>query len=143
MSTMKRWTLLAMMVAAMLLAACGQSGVQAEEPWARPAAIGANSAAYLILKNHGSSAVRLVGVSCSAAAAELHRTVMKSEGVMGMEPAGEIEILPGGELLFEPGGLHVMLVGLGQPLTEGDVVALTFEFDDGQELLVDALVRQP
>lgn len=142
MTNRKGWLLLLIM-AALLLAACSRPELQAEEPWARPAAVGANSAAYLILRNRGKSAVTLVGVSSSAATAELHRTVMKAEGVMGMEPAGVIEIGPGEEVRFEPGGLHVMLIGVGQPLAEGEIVEITFEFDDGQELLVDAVVRQP
>jgi hypothetical protein len=43
---------------------------------------------------------------------------------------------------FEPGGLHVMLIGLAEQLTPGSDVALTLVFDDGSRAELTAPVRR-
>ena len=67
----------------------------------------------------------LVSVSSPVAArAELHNTTME-EGVMKMRPVGRIELPAGKPVKLAPGGLHVMLIDLKQPLKPGDKVPLT------------------
>ena len=58
-----------------------------------------------------------------------------------MEPAGEILLRPGNDLVFEPGGLHIMLMGLQEPLVEGDSIQLDLLFDDGGRMPVNVRVR--
>jgi hypothetical protein len=55
-------------------------------------------------------------------------------GVMKMRPAGPLEIPPGGELRLAPGGLHIMLMELKQPLTEGESLPLTLIFETAGEV---------
>ena len=101
-----------------------------EAPWAR-ASIGAAraGAAYLTIVNRGAAIDRLVSVEASLAKrAGLHRT-LNEYGVMKMRPAGTIEIPPGATLGLEPGGLHVMLMGLQGPLVEGESFAMTLTFE--------------
>jgi len=101
-----------------------------QAPWAR-ASIGAAraGAAYLTIVNRGSAIVRLVSVEASLAKrAGLHRT-LNENGVMKMRPAGAVEIPPGATLGLEPGGLHVMLMGLQGPLVEGESFAMTLTFE--------------
>lgn len=67
----------------------------------------------------------LTGVaSASAATAELHSTSMEG-GVMRMRPVARIELPAGKAVKLAPGGLHIMLVDLRQPLKPGDRVPLT------------------
>jgi copper(I)-binding protein len=101
---------------------------------ARPAPLeGGNGAAYLVVLNGLDAPVRLAGVTGEAAAAiELHETT-EENGVMKMEPHPEgFEVPAGGTLELKPGGKHVMLLGLVQPLVAGDTITLTLNFE-GQE----------
>lgn len=118
--------------------------VRIERPWAR-ASIGTSrpAAAYLTLINTGDRIAWLVGVASPVAGrAEPHRTV-KDSGVMKMAPAEGVEIPAGGRVLFEPGGLHVMLMDLKRPLKEGETFPLTLRFDGGAEATVTVPVLGP
>ncbi len=62
--------------------------------------------------------------SPAAASAELH-SMSVEEGVMRMRPVARIELPPGKAVKLAPGGLHIMLIGVKQPLKPGDKVPLT------------------
>jgi hypothetical protein len=55
---------------------------------------------------------------------------------MRMRPVDAVEVPAGGEAVLEPGGLHVMLIGLKAPLEEGDSFALRLVFEDAGEVEV-------
>jgi len=115
--------------------------IRAGPAWARPAAAGATSALYVTLENRGPVEDRLVGAASPVAGrVEVHRTSVEG-GVMRMRPAGEVAIPAGGALAFEPGGLHVMLVGLRRELVAGDSLSVTLRFARAGELTVRAVVR--
>jgi copper(I)-binding protein len=98
--------------------------------WARATPPGAPTAAgYLTIANTGREPDRLIAVSSpSASAGGIHQTAV-TDGVMTMTPVEGIEILPGETVTLAPGGLHLMFVGMKEPLTAGGVmpVMLTFE----------------
>ena len=101
-----------------------------ETPWAR-ASIGTSrpTAAYLTIRNEGGGPDVLTGIETPVAImAEVHKMEMK-DGVSKMGPAGPIEIPSGGSVRLAPGGLHVMLMKLRQPLQKGEhfVMALIFK----------------
>jgi copper(I)-binding protein len=99
------------------------------------------TAAYLTLRNQGTRPVALIAASSPAASAtELHATV-KENGLMKMRPVARIEIPAGGEARLEPGGHHIMLIGLREPLVAGKTVELELRFDDGTVRRVQAPVR--
>ncbi len=108
---------------------------------ARPAPLaGGNAAAYLLLLNGTDAPVTLTHAEANRAgsplvdAVELHETVAE-EGVMKMIPQPEgFEIPPGGSVELAPGGKHVMLIGLVEPLEAGQSFSLTLHFDDGRAL---------
>jgi copper(I)-binding protein len=112
--------------------------LEVHHPWAR-ASLGAHQtgAAYLALVNFGESADRLVAVSTPAAKrAELHGHSMDDQGVMKMRPVEAIEVTPKSEAHLQPGGLHVMLMGLVAPLKEGDAFPMTLRFEKAGEIQV-------
>lgn len=112
--------------------------VRVEDPWAR-ASIGpaGNGAAYMTLVNEGDAPDTLVAVRSDLAdAVELHTHSM-DDGVMRMRPVDAIEIAADAPTVLEPGGLHVMLIGLRQPLQEGETFPLTLVFEAGGEVTVD------
>lgn len=112
--------------------------------WARPT-IGQvpNSAAYFTVTNHGTDDDRLLAVSCPCAAkAELHQTTMK-DGVMHMEAIDGGLALPAGQSVsFEPGAMHVMLMGVTNALTEGQTISLTLSFEHAAEQTIAIPVQK-
>jgi periplasmic copper chaperone A len=101
------------------------------QPWARATPKGATiGGGYLKITNKGAEPDRLVGGSSPVAGRfEIHEMTMV-DGVMKMRPlANGLEIKPGQTLELKPGGLHVMLVGLKQPLEAGQTVKGTLVFE--------------
>ena len=111
---------------------------------ARPAPLaGGNGAAYFTVLNGLDQAVQLLSVSSPAAdVTELHETVDEN-GVMRMMPRPEGFTVPaGGAVELKPGGKHVMLIGLAQPLNTGDTVDLLLTFDNGDTIALTAPVAE-
>lgn len=109
---------------------------------ARPAPLaGGNGAVYLTVLNGLGEDVQLLAANSSAATAiELHET-MEESGVMRMDPHPEGFAVPaGGSLVLKPGGKHIMLVGLVQPLAIGDTIDLALQFGNGETVTVTAPV---
>jgi copper(I)-binding protein len=91
------------------------------------------SAAFFTLHNRGDAPLRLVGGRCDCAdTLELHRH-RHHNGAVRMEAVPEVEVAPGQRFAFEPGGYHVMLIGLTRPLRAGDAVTVTLIDAAGQE----------
>lgn len=117
------------------------SSVMVSKAYARASATaGAETgAAYVVLMVHGEDD-RLVGVSTPAAKmAGLHKTV-NVDGVMKMEHVDGIDIPANAMLQMKPGGYHIMLMGLTQPLKEGDEIVLTLKFEKAGDVEVKAKV---
>ncbi len=110
-------------------------------PWARASAEGAtNGAVYLEGITGGRAPDRLIGAASPAAAgSELHRHA-SSNGIMRMEPVEAIELPPGDHVVLQPGGLHLMLTGLAEPLTEGGSFPLTLAFDRAGRIEVSVTI---
>jgi len=93
-------------------------------------------AVYFIIENRGPQADTLIDASCpQATSAMFHRTT-QTNGVSHMEPVDSIAIPPGGTVKIEPGGLHLMLMGLKQPLKAGMLVPLTLRFRRAGKVVV-------
>ena len=102
-----------------------------------------NSAAYLLLINHGDEPERLLKAESDVAdSVEIHISEMK-DGVMRMRPVDWIEIPPRGQVELKPAGLHIMLVGVNRELVAGDKVDLVITFMNVGEMQVEAEVRIP
>ena len=113
--------------------------------WARPAGPGTpNSAAYTLLVNLTGREDTLQCVSTTAARAELHEMKMGSGDVMQMTPIeGGIVIPAGGAVILQPGGKHIMLIGLTQELASGTTLDLTFTFAHSGQLKLSVPVQPP
>ncbi len=119
-------------------------GIHLGEFWVRQPAAGASvTAAYFHLENRSDSPIRLTGIDSPVAeAVELHDLVEDAGGIMRMRPlTSGLTVPPGGAEALEPGGRHVMLIGLRQALTHDTVVPLTLRFADGLAVDVKAPVR--
>ena len=125
-----------------LLAMDDMDGIDVQHPWSRPLPpVSANGAAYLVITNHGKEAVTLSGGSTPRAnTIELHEHVHQ-DGLMKMhEIAGGIPIAPGETVSLQPGGLHVMLMGLTEPMVAGEQYPLTLEFEGAESIEVQVMI---
>ena len=101
------------------------------QPWSRATPAGAKVAGgYLTIENKGSAPDRLVsGTGDVAGRVEIHEMAMNN-GVMTMRPLDKgLTIEPGKTVKLAPGGYHVMLMDLKNPLKQGEKVPLTLEFE--------------
>ena len=124
------------------LAALAQSAsIEVSAPWARPSVGGGKmSAAYLTIQNRASEPDRLVAAAAPVAeAVELH-TVVKDGDVMRMRPVPAIEVAAGATQKLQPGGYHIMLIGLKAPLKAGDRFPLDLTFEKAGHRVVDVTV---
>ena len=96
--------------------------------WIRATPPGATTAAaYMTLTSSG-PADRLLGAATPAAdAVEIHTNVVES-GVTRMERLSELAVPSGAAVRLEPGGAHLMLIGLAAPLAPGTNVTLSLRF---------------
>ena len=117
-------------------------GLQIGNPWARATPKGATvGAGYLTITNKGTEADRLIGGSAAAAARfEVHTTVME-KGVAKMRQVTGLEIKPGETVELAPGGMHVMLMGLKQPLRQGQSVKGTLVFEKAGTVAIEFTVQ--
>ncbi len=101
-----------------------------------------NSASFMTLNNTEAKAVALVaGNSSAAKVVELHNHI-NEDGVMKMRQVEQIEIPASGTVTLQPGGYHVMLIGLNKDLMEGDNIDLNLEFSDGSQQSLTVPVKK-
>ncbi|MEL6361501.1 MAG: copper chaperone PCu(A)C [Pseudomonadota bacterium] len=106
----------------------------------RPAVPSAPTAAYGTLCNLTSADITLTGVSASfARSAELHETTRSDSGIVSMAPRAEIPVKAGNGVLFQPGGLHVMI--FGAKLDEESGLTLSFAQQDGPAIETPVMVE--
>lgn len=138
-----------------LLQSCGDGGrteqpdIRIEGAWARAMPLlggdgtgDTNSAVYLRLRNLGEVDDRLVGGKTSSAArVEIHESFVVDD-VMRMRELDGLEVSPRSDVELRPGGIHLMLLGLTEPLLEGEEIDLTLRFHRSGEVFVRAPVRR-
>ena len=116
--------------------------LQIGNPWARATPSGASvGAGYLTITNKGTAPDRLIGGSAAPASRfEVHTTVVEG-GVAKMRPLKGVEIKPGETVELKPGGMHVMFMGLKQPLKQGQRVKGTLVFEQAGTVEIEFAVQ--
>ena len=102
-----------------------------DHPFAREnPRVGGAGGAFMTITNHGDTDDRMIsGATPASNVVELHTHIMDG-GVMRMrEIEGGIPVPAGETVLLQPGGLHVMLIDLVEPLVEGESIPLTLTFE--------------
>lgn len=106
--------------------------VSVHNAWVKAADTGM-SAAFAELENSGSEDVTVTAATSAASSdLQLHETVENEAGEMTMREKDGGFVIPAGEsLTLEPGGNHIMLMGLAKPIKAGDELGFTLTFSDG------------
>lgn len=134
-----------LIIAVILLSACTSTSgaLTVNEIWARPAFKGENGAVYFVIENGTDSHDSLTRASTDiASAAEAHMSMQNDQGVMTMSMQDSVQIMPGENITFKPGGLHIMLVDLKQDLKVGDTFTLTLQFEKAGEITLQVEVKE-
>jgi copper(I)-binding protein len=99
-----------------------------ENIWVRPVEPGGNTALYMSLANGQSAADTLLSVDAPIIdSVAIHSTVDTAETTM-MKHVGPLPIPANTRVPLEPGGTHVMLMGVTQPLRDGESIVLNVDF---------------
>ena len=86
---------------------------------------------------------RLLAVESSAArVVELHGTIEEPGGMRSMQRRDEVSVPAGGTVVFEPGGLHLMLIDLRQVPAVGDVLTMSLRFEHAGRVEVEFPARE-
>jgi copper(I)-binding protein len=62
-------------------------------------------------------------------------------GAMVMQQIMALDLPAGETVNLEPGGYHVMLIDLAEPLVEGESFEVTLDFAEAEDLTVEVVVR--
>ena len=143
-----RRVLLATVPAAVLFAlglsalpAAAQKAPTVSAAWARPTVEGQRAGGGYVTLKGGASDDRLVGATADVSASvELHMMAMEGD-IMKMRRVEAIELPAGKTVKLEPGGLHVMFIGLKAPLKAGTTFPVTLKFEKGGEVTTQMTVR--
>lgn len=116
--------------------------LEISHPWARETPPAAKvGAGYFKVKNTGTEADRLIAVeTADAAKVEIHESLTEN-GVAKMRQVEAVELPPGAETALKPGGYHLMLIDLKEPLAEGMRVPATLVFEKAGRVDVELAVE--
>lgn len=116
--------------------------IQIEKAFARAVIPGMGmSGAFMTFHNKGSREYKLISAKSSAARfVELHGHEMK-DGMMRMRQMSHFHLPPKQDKVLKPGGLHIMLIGLQEPMTEGGEISIDLTFDDGSQTQIKVPVK--
>lgn len=103
---------------------------------------GPNAGLYFTVEGYGTEDSLVSASTDVAATVELHETVMGDDGTMGMRPVTGYPLPASGQLVLEPGGLHIMLMDV-DPLVAGTTIEVTLTWEKAGEIPITADVVEP
>ena len=130
----------------LVILGCGQGHtgdpIVVRDAWIREPPPRSPAAGYLVLENRGREPVALVAVATEVAEQTEIHVMEYTDDRMTMRQVSELQIPAGEEVALKPGGTHLMLMELRQPLRDGDEVELVLRFGDGTERRIKMPVQK-
>lgn len=127
---------------ALTATAWAQTSVKVDDAWVR-GTVATQKATGAFMRLTPSANARLVAAqSPVAGVVEIHEMAMEND-VMKMRQVPGLDLTAGRTLELKPGGYHVMLMDLKQPLKGGDSVPLTLVFEDGAKKRFTQEIQAP
>lgn len=101
------------------------------------------AAAYITIKNEGTADDKLLSVTSSISGSTMiHQTVVDEEGVARMDMIDALVIPAGKSVILKPGGTHIMLMDLKEPVTGKGKIELDLKFENAGEMKIEAPVKK-
>ena len=121
--------------------AADPSSLRIEQPWAAETPpVARTGAVYLSIVNDGVADRLLHAKTEIAPYVELHTTTMDG-GVMRMRKIEVLDVPSSATVTLEPGHVHIMLIGLKQPLRADQSFPLMLEFEKTGMLEIQVPIR--
>ena len=98
-------------------------------------------AGYLVITNTGDTPDRLLEIRTGFPRTEIHSTEIDDKGVASMRKIDGLDLAPGETVALEPGGMHVMFMGLDRPLEAGTMLDATLVFQNAGEVPITFMVE--
>lgn len=125
------------------LSLSAQATVVASTAWIREVPpVSATAAVFVDLDNQGPSAVTVTELSSPLAERVEWHDLHTHDGLLHMQAQADAVLAPGAVRQLQPGGSHLMLVGLRRPLRVGDVVPVSLVLSTRQVVSLNAVVRR-
>ncbi len=130
-----------------LVAACSSAApaIAIENATGKPSmSMPTAGAMYMLIKNTGTASDKLLsGTSPACGSIEVHETVMKSDGSMGMNLLDKpLEIPAGGQVELKSGGIHIMCIMKKDQFKPGETINLTLTFEKAGEKMVSVVLGE-
>jgi len=127
-----------------MVASASYAQVTVDAPWVR-ATVPQQTSTGAFMQLTAKSDSKLVSAATPVAEhVELHKMTMEND-IMKMRQIQELALVAGQPVALEPGGYHIMLIGLKKPINAADIipVTLTFENNDGNrtQMQIQATAR--
>lgn len=118
------------------------SPIELTDAWVRATPPGAGAAAgYGVLRNTTDRTLRITALrSPLSKTLEIHEMKM-ADGQMQMRALADPQLAPGETLTLQPGGYHLMFMGLNATPQPGEQVEVTLELEDGSSAQFTLPVR--
>lgn len=127
----------------LILSACSAPAgdIEVHNAWVRPTGMGNNAGVYLTLHNHATKSDELIGASSNVAdTVEIHESKMVND-VMQMHPIASVPLAADEEVMFKPGGLHIMLIGVKEDLAIGGHIGVVLHFKNHEDITVEVHIE--
>jgi copper(I)-binding protein len=130
-------------LAALLVAAAAHAQATISDPWVR-GTVPAQKATGAFMRIQAEQDVRLIAAASPVAGvAEIHTMALDGDVMKMRQLKDGLPIAKGATAELRPGGYHVMLLELKQPLTPGQTVPLTLTFEDAERHRFTREVQAP
>jgi hypothetical protein len=134
------------LIAASLTAACGMSAfaqnVTVTDAWARATVPGQKATGAFMVITAKENAKLVVASTPLAGITEIHEMKMEKD-VMRMSAVGTLDLPAGKAVELKPGGYHVMLMDLKNPLADKSTLPLTLTFEDAKGQKSQVVLQVP
>ncbi|WP_029523456.1 copper chaperone PCu(A)C [Persephonella sp. KM09-Lau-8] len=113
-----------------------------KDPWVRavPPTM-KNTALFMVIENKGDAEDSLIDVKTEICNQSMIHKTENSNGVMKMVHVEKVVIPPKSTVVFKPGGFHVMLMGLKNPIKPGQMLKFTLIFEKTGAKTIEAPVK--
>jgi len=135
--------MLSSMLSSISFFAAAETSLTVEDAWAKESIPGAeNGAAYFVVYNPTDTDITVIdGDATIARAAEVHEH-RHADGMMQMRRVPELNIPAQSRVTFKPGGLHLMMFGVHEPLKQGETFEASLTTATGEVVRFSVEVRK-
>jgi len=137
---MKRFIILFGLLLLMPMQALAE--IMVEEAWVRlPPPIADTAAGYMTIRNNSNKDIEITGIKTAIAKHPEFHSMEMDDGMMHMQKMEKVVVPAHSGISFDPGGNHLMLIGLTRALEAGEHLMITLETSDGKSTMIHAEVR--